>query len=145
MMHSYRSKIDIWLLLLLASISLFLLYQLYDFMLLTASGLSRVLMLGLYISIFYCLWLPLCNTRYQLHEDHLSIRSMWFSWRIELNQIQRIQPCVSFISAPALSVQRLEIIYNVHGFHESIFISPHQLTAFHIALQQKIAAQHTSG
>lgn len=135
----YQSKIDLWLVLILALISGFLSYSLYGLLLNESWGVVLLLSSAILCMVMYCIWLPFFNTHYTLTEHSLEIRSMYFVWHIRLEHIQSVQTCVSFMSSPALSIQRVEIIYVVHGLHENIYISPKDRLAFCQHLNEKIA------
>ena len=139
--HIYRSKVDVFLFLLVFSSSVFLLYIYSKFMITTAFSLTFIIVTLLYMGILCMLWLPFCNTRYSFEGEHLVIRSLWLTWRVPLQQIESVTPCFSCMSAPALSLQRLEIIYRVNGLNESILISPREREAFCRQLQQNITTQ----
>ena len=56
------------------------------------------------------LWL-MVTTDYTVRTDVLDVRSGPFRWRIPRSEIHSIQPSRSLLSAPALSLNRLEIQY----------------------------------
>jgi hypothetical protein len=66
------------------------------------------------------LWL-LASTDYRVEEATLYIRSGPFKWAIPVAQIHSILPSRSFLSSPALSLNRLEIHY---GSGRHILVSP---------------------
>ena len=67
------------------------------------------LVLGLPIALIA--WI-LLTTRYALTNEHLVIRSAFVSSRIPLQTIRRIRPTRTILSAPALSLDRLEITHD---------------------------------
>lgn len=66
------------------------------------------------------LWI-LVSTRYIVSEDELKIVSGPFSWIIAISVIKSVQETQSTITSPALSFDRLEIIY---GEDKAIIVSP---------------------
>jgi hypothetical protein len=66
------------------------------------------------------LWL-LASTDYRIEEATLHIRSGPFRWDIPVAEIHSILPSRSFLSSPALSLNRLEIHY---GAGRHILVSP---------------------
>jgi hypothetical protein len=135
-MH-YSSKIDLWLLLVLAAISLFFLYCLYGIWHIHGLSLSLIFMFIVFGAAGYVMWLPFFNTCYVLTEQSLHVHSMFFHWQIPYQSIQTVKPCQSLLSAPALSIQRVEVVYMVHGLHESLMLSPKNQQQFCQMLEQK--------
>ena len=82
------------------------------------------------IPLLLLLWYPLCNTRYTLDDQSLTVRSGLFHWNIPLTSIQSIEPSRDMASAPALSLDRLRIRYLQDGQPNSILISPTDQTLF---------------
>ncbi|QLA80029.1 hypothetical protein EXV95_04860 [Acidovorax sp. JMULE5] len=78
------------------------------------------------------LWLVL-DTNYTLTADELLIRSGPFRWRIALGDMREVSPSNSWISSPALSLDRLRIRY---GADRSILVSPREKQRFIDALRQ---------
>ena len=77
------------------------------------------------------MWLAL-STSYRVDENELVIRAGPFSWRIERASISNIARSRSVLSAPALSLDRLEITY---GNGQSILVSPQDKDGFIKALE----------
>ncbi len=66
------------------------------------------------------LWV-LCDTRYELTDDALRVRSGPFRWRVGLRDVRAVVPSRSLLSSPALSLDRLRID---HGRTASLLVSP---------------------
>jgi len=81
-------------------------------------------------SIGLVAWIFL-TTSYRLSDRDLHITSGPFRIRVPLAQIQRITPTRSVLSAPALSLDRLEIAY---GNGQVVVISPKDHRAFFAAV-----------
>lgn len=119
-MHVFKSKIDNWVLVcLLLSISACLM------------GASVALMVGgtanyvfaaiiLILGAGFPIWLY-ASTRYIVTDSDLKIISGPFSWVIPIQSIVSIQETQSASASPALSFDRLEIIY---GEDKAIIVSP---------------------
>ncbi len=135
----YQSKIDLWLAILLAGLSGLLIYSGYELLVSRPFAWTMLLSIMILMLVIYCIWLPFFSTQYWLSEHALEIRCMCFRWQIEFQYIQSMQTCVSFASAPALSMQRVEIIYVMNGLHESLQISPKERAVFCQQLAEKIA------
>lgn len=119
-MYVFKSKIDNWVLIcLLLSISACLM------------GASVALMVGgtvnyvfaaiiLILGAGFPVWLY-ASTRYIVTDDDLKIISGPFSWAIPIQSIVSVQETQSASASPALSFDRLEIIY---GEDKAIIVSP---------------------
>jgi hypothetical protein len=133
----YRSKVDAWIGLILTGLiiaSLSLTFrELRAGTPLAAAPVVAALLLGIGLP----LWV-LLGTRYALTDQHLSIRSGPFRWRIRLDDIRGVTPTRSLVSGPALSLDRLRID---HGRRGSVLISPSDREAFLQRLAALRAAQ----
>lgn len=85
------------------------------------------------LTLLLPLWLVL-DTNYTLTADDLLIRSGPFRWRIVLCDVREVSPSHSWISSPALSLDRLSIRY---GADRSILVSPREKQRFIDALRQR--------
>lgn len=125
-MHVFKSKIDNWVLVcLLFSVSACLM------------GASVALMVGgtanyvfaaiiLVLGAGFPVWLY-ASTRYIVTGDDLKIVSGPFSWDIPIQLIVSLQETQSVSASPALSFDRLEIVY---GEDKAIIVSPLDKTKF---------------
>lgn len=128
----FRSKIDLWLVAILVIALLMPLYLTF-----TARGadkgtqlspLEMVLMFGLpwvLIVWFYA------STEYEVTATELLVRSGPVRKTIPLDTLSRIRPSNSIMSAPALSIDRLELQYNKF---DEILISPADKRGFLAAI-----------
>ena len=73
------------------------------------------------------------STYYQLLADQLVIRCGPFTWRIPLAEVTEVRASDSVRSGPALSMDRLEIVY---GGGKVLVISPAEKDRFITALQR---------
>jgi len=73
------------------------------------------------------------NTYYLVDDQYLTVRCSFFvNQRIALSDIQTIRPTNNPISAPAASLDRLEIRF---GYRKSVIISPRDKQTFINAIQ----------
>jgi hypothetical protein len=90
----------------------------------------------LLLSLALPVWI-LFSTAYHVDAKCLKIRSGPFSWKILLADVQSIEPSRSWLSSPALSLDRLEIRY---GNGRRILVSPRDRAGFLDAVNRKKAA-----
>lgn len=82
------------------------------------------------------LWI-LYGTYYTVSQDRLVVRSGPFRWNVALESIVSIEPTRNPISAPATSLDRLEIVYD--GGRKVLLVSPARKDEFRAAIA---AARH---
>lgn len=122
----YRSKIDAWLLAVLAlamAVSLVVTFM-------TFSAGSPVAWLVAAVTVGIGVGLPLwllLSTRYTLEPRRLVVQSGPFKWHIAVADITSITPSSNPLSSPALSLDRLRIDY---GRSRSLMISPRNKDQF---------------
>lgn len=85
------------------------------------------------ISLGGIAWMVL-TTSYRFADKELDVRSGPQHIRVPLAQIHRVTRSRSLMSAPALSLNRLEIAY---GKDKRVLISPHDESAFLTMLKKK--------
>lgn len=78
---------------------------------------------------------------YTLEEQQLVVRSGLIRWKIPYSQITRIEPTSNPLSAPAWSLDRIEVAYN----NKSILISPVRKEEFLIELAVKCRLKKAIG
>lgn len=126
MVTVYRSKIDAWLLAVLAlamAVSLVVTFM-------TFSAGSPVAWLVAAVTVGIGVGLPLwllLSTRYTLEPRRLVVQSGPFKWHIAVADITSITPSSNPLSSPALSLDRLRIDY---GRSSSLMISPRNKDQF---------------
>ncbi len=76
------------------------------------------------------------STYYEVQSEVLRIKCGPFSWRIPLDQIRSVKKSPSLLSGPALSLQRLKILYNDN---KSIVVSPKDQERFLAAIGKDLA------
>ncbi|RZJ55116.1 MAG: hypothetical protein EON49_21085, partial [Acidovorax sp.] len=87
------------------------------------------------------LWL-LLDTSYTLTAEELLVRSGPLRWRIALGDVREVLPSRSWVSSPALSLDRLRIRY---GQGRSILISPREKQRFIDALRERCPSVLVTG
>ncbi len=92
-----------------------------------------VLTITLAFTFVLPMWLVL-DTNYTLTADELRIRNGPFRWRIALSEVREVSPSRSWMSSPALSLDRLCIR---HGSGRSILVSPREKQRFIDALRER--------
>ena len=125
-MAVHKSKVDAWLVVVLAITVIVSLFGAAD-VLAEASAASWAL--GAFIAGIGAglpIWL-LLSTRYTLERDQLLVQSGPFRWRIPVTEITGITPTSNPLSSPALSLDRLRIDY---GRGASLMISPRDKDTF---------------
>jgi len=125
---SFPTKVDVWLVLLLvcgqvAGIAAVALAARENPRVLVPGGLG----LALAAAVVLLLSFP---TRYELHDRELVVRSGRLRYRFEYDAITSVRPSRSPLSAPAWSLDRLEI----RAGRRTILVSPRERSAFLDAL-----------
>jgi len=116
----FTSKIDGWLLVVLVGSALASLLASAVILISLAPGPRTLAGAIILIGAVLPIWL-LVSTRYVLTSDLLEVRSGPFRWRIPIREICEIVPTRSPLSSPALSLDRLRIVYREKRW---IMISP---------------------
>ena len=128
--ETFPSKIDTWLVLLLGTSALLVLFAVGSAA--RNGGLSVVVALVAFVlSAGRPAWI-MATTRYDLTDEWLVVRSGPFRWRIAIAEITSVVPTRNPLSSPALSLDRLRIEYG-HG--RAVMISPRDRAAFLRALE----------
>lgn len=122
----YRSKVDIWLFVVLAFAALAALYSAAQTMAAGTTGSILVAVLVALVGVGLPLWL-LFSTRYTLEATYLLAQSGPFKWVVPLADIKSITPSNNPLSSPALSLDRLRIDY---GKGRMLLISPRDKEQF---------------
>ena len=125
----FESKRDLWLVLVARVLP-------FVVLVLVAIGTpdTRGPLLGLAILVAVELFLvepAMRSTYYAIEGDTLLIRSGFMKWRVPIRDIRSIAPTRSALSSPALSLDRLRIVYG----NKSIMISPEEKQRFIEALR----------
>lgn len=126
----FRSKVDgrfKWIGLLMPCLALLALFS--------AQPGNRLLWIPvgtMFLATLLVCW-TLISTYYELQREHLVAHCGPFTWRIPLAEISEVRESHSTRSGPALSMDRLEIVY---GGGKVLVISPADKPAFIMALRR---------
>ena len=116
----YRSKVDSWL---IASVVVVAVAHAWAATVLINAANWTAIAIFIPIAIV-ALGLPvwiLVGTHYTLSPASLEVCCGPFRYQVPIDRIQEIRPSRSMLSSPALSLDRLEVIY---GNNESVLTSP---------------------
>jgi hypothetical protein len=120
MSSRYRSKIDAWFIAVIVTSVIAHLWVIAT-LVLSADWMTLTIFIPIaVIGLGLPLWI-LFRTHYTLSPNSLNVRCGPFSYVIPIKSIKDLRPTRSVLSAPALSLDRLEITY---GKYESVTISP---------------------
>lgn len=126
MKKTYRSKVDIWLIVFIAAV-FFLPGYLYLYVAFSALDFSIITILTV-----LCL-IPLFSIKYVIDDEYLTIKLLYiFSSRFKIDDIKYIRPTNTLLSAPAASIDRLEIQFD----KDTVIISPVKKDDFIKTLQE---------
>jgi hypothetical protein len=125
MKQTFKSKIGTELILPVAGIFVFT----FSIAIINGHGWS---MFGIVSPVILFMVPILFGTYYTITGNNLEIRSGFFYYKkINILQIQKIRSSRSWISSPAMSLDRTEIFYNRY---DSVLVSPNDQQAFLAAL-----------
>ena len=138
----FTSKIDFWLaFLILGSSLLLVLVPVWEWMY-NNSSVKRIIFISLFtIPTALLLLVLFFNIKYTLTADTLLVKNGFSTQSISLKDITNITPTSSTLSAPALSLDRIEIGYE----GGSIVISPKDKDGFYHAIQERVPALKNDG
>lgn len=129
----FRSKIDLWLGTLIVVVAVIVFRVAYSIALKPYGFVEAFPLVA--IGAALPLWV-LASTSYDVINANLWIRSGPFKWKISILSISKIEPTTSWVSSPALSVNRLKIEY---GKGKTILISPNETDKFLHVIRESIA------
>lgn len=117
---TYKSKIDLWLLILLVvGFGAPLIYMTVR----EPHWIGPVIWLPLTIFVIS----SVTNIRYIIEGDMLLIRNIGFKMAVPIRSIRRVEETSSLLASPAASLDRLEIVYNRY---DSVLVSPRDKSGF---------------
>jgi hypothetical protein len=130
-MMIHRSKKDTWLVsLIFMSVLIPLILGIFLLVIRDANrsfGLALIIIGANTGLIILLLTYPL---RYEILPSQLKVRCGLMRWRIPLSSIQEVRPTRKPTSAPAWSLDRVQIDYVIDGEKRSLLISPQDKSAF---------------
>lgn len=126
-MQTFRSKIDFWLIIIILVTFVFPVFLTWG----QGDAFRTAIIIGaiLWALLFWLMFM----TRYVVNEDELIIHGGIYKVRIPLNEIKSVESSNSVLAGPALSRDRLQIIY---GDYKNILVSPKDKTGFLAAIGQ---------
>ncbi|MBE9029018.1 PH domain-containing protein [filamentous cyanobacterium LEGE 11480] len=135
-MQTFHSKIDNWLLVILALLIITSILGVY-ISLTQGQTISYLAAVGmLLLGVGMPIWIGL-STQYVVTDRELRVQSGPFRWIVPLSTIASVQATHNPLSGPALSLDRLEIKYG-NGRPRSIIVSPANKSAFLSAIGQPV-------
>ncbi len=124
----WRSRVDLWLALLLLGCLGWMLYAVIMEWI-REREVSYVLVVT--FLILAAIILPLFNIRYIFYKDYLKVDcGIYGTERIPYGSIVSIKKTMNPLSSAALSLRRLEILYEIEGISKMVLISPKNRDAF---------------
>jgi Bacterial PH domain len=146
MFRTYPSRVDGWLILLLAPVIVIEIG--IGVLFLAAPPVSRGAGLLIGAACFgvagMIAWF-LLGTRYEVGDGVLVARSGPFRFRIPLDGIREVSPTSNALSAPACSLDRLRIDYEVDGRRRSLLVSPKDKEGFLRELRDAVPGSRIEG
>jgi hypothetical protein len=118
----YRSKIDVWIGVLLTAAVIALSWSLLEIATSGISWWSILLQTALLLALVLFILSLLLITNYTISDQSIFVRLGPFRWTIPLKEIKLIEPSRKAWSSAAMSLDRLYIDYD--GSKSGIYISP---------------------
>lgn len=132
-MQEFRSRVDVWLLIVIFAAVGFTLVQ--GFVLSQSSLIAGAISwaAALFVAVlFYAVTVP---CKYVFEAEHLFIQSGLIKQRIAYRDVKKVELSSSPLAAPALSLKRVKISYG-RSFQ---LVSPHERELFIQQLQARVA------
>lgn len=130
----FRSKVDLWLVIVAVAVPIVMLEFILDglntpekFAELTALVIVLAV-LGIFAWLYF-------STRYTISGDFLLVKAGPFTWMIPIEDISSVEPTRNPMSSPALSLDRLLIRY---GQSAELMISPKDKSGFMAELKKHL-------
>lgn len=127
----YPSKVDAWLVVVLAAAVVFPLVL--GAQLVFVSKAAALVCLGSSAFVMLVLAVAVVPCRYSLENDHLLVQSGLLRWKVPYKDIKAVELTTNPLSSPALSLERVRIDY-AGG---SIMVSPAARSEFIEALRAR--------
>ncbi len=136
-MKTFNSKIDTWLLLLIAGAVVVCLVAAFSAF--HAGGIEGVVssLLTVAVGVVLPAWI-IFRTKYTVADQLLRIHCGPFSWKVPLDSITAVTETRNPLSSPALSLDRLKIRYGTDKF---VMVSPADKHGFLAAIGQQAACE----
>ncbi len=134
MENVYRSKVDLWLVIVAVAAPIVLLDFILDGVN-TADIFAELMAVAIVVAVLGIFAWLYFSTRYTITGDFLMVKAGPFSWIIPIEDISSIEPTRNPASSPALSLDRLLIRY---GKSAELIISPKDKEAFMTELRKHL-------
>jgi hypothetical protein len=117
----FKSKVDTWIALVIVAVATMDIAFIFIFAMGADSPADKTAAILILIGVFlFLIWLSL-RTYYAVDKESVRVVSGPFHWKIPIADIQSVTPTRSLWSAPAMSLDRLRIVY---GEKRRIVVSP---------------------
>jgi hypothetical protein len=128
----FRSKIDVWLGVLIIAVASMISRAAWLIALKPYGFIEALLLVS--IGAVLPIWI-LFSTGYGVSNKNLWVHSGPFRWKIPILSISKIEPSRSWMSSPALSINRFKIEY---GRGKMILVSPKKADKFLYAIRESM-------
>lgn len=136
---TYRTKIDLWLGLLLGGA---VLMEIWSTVKMFLQGKNDWFMIGMAVFVTV-LVVPMFFIRYTLYTDYILVDCVIFGKeRIPYKSITKIQKTNNPLSSAAMSVRRIQIDYTINGSHKMTLISPVRREEFIQEVEKRRSYEH---
>ena len=136
----FRSKIDLWLVVVVAIAPVVFMDFVFD-VLSTSDRVALLSTLAVVAAVWGVMVWLYYSTRYTISGDFLLVKAGPFSWVIPIDDIVRVEPTRDPKSSPALSLDRLLIRY---GQSAELMISPKDKSGFMDELRKHLKPSSTA-
>ncbi|CAN7412975.1 MAG: PH domain-containing protein [Acidovorax sp.] len=138
----FVSKVDAWISGIAVAAGFTCLSIAAPMVLFSTSSAERAVLAGVVlVTLVLPIWL-LLDTNYTVTGEELRIRSGPFRWSIALSEVRAVSPSRSWLSSPALSLDRIRVQY---GVARSVLVSPREKQRFVDCLRERCPAAHITG
>jgi hypothetical protein len=138
----FVSKVDAWISGIAVAAGFKCLSIAAPMVLFSTSSAERAVLAGVVlVTLVLPIWL-LLDTNYTVTGEELRIHSGPFRWRIALSEVRAVSPSRSWLSSPALSLDRIRVQY---GVARSVLVSPREKQRFVDCLRERCPAAHITG
>ena len=110
----FKSKVDIWMAIIFIVVPMSMIYGV-----ITEPSAILLLITALIIVLLCILFF---GTKYVIEEDELIVYGGLYKKRIQIKQIRSLRPSKNPLSAPAMSIDRIEITFDPHI--QVVLVSP---------------------
>jgi membrane protein YdbS with pleckstrin-like domain len=136
---AFKSRVDFWLMLVVFAAPAFAVFQ--GLYLLPDEPVGKYIAIGVGAFLMVVIPLALFPCKYMLADDHLNIQCGRFRQKIPYSEIRAVEISGSWLSAPALSMRRVQISFG----RESQLVSPRDRETFIKQLKTRVANLKLSG